>query len=706
MVTGRSIRQSLSDSGAPFIDEWHTVLNAPVTPADVAPKTKKKFWWKCKNCDYEWQSRVEARWRQGCPECGKRVNIENRRKNWLANKGSVAERYPHLFVEWHEDNKFSPAELTPSSSEKILWKCIKGHTWKATVNSRSSTGAGCPFCTGARLWSAGLPSALQAEFSIEQNSGTDVSELSAGSPRKVWWKCARGHTWQASVASRARNGRGCPYCAGQIATPEKNLALNNPQLLVEWDYEANGSLTPRDVLSGSGKRVWWRCGGGHSWRATVASRSKGTGCPYCANQRVSDTNSLLVCFPELVKSWHYEKNAPLTPDKVVAGSGRKVWWLCGKGHEWQSIIATRSLYGAGCPVCRPQTSKVELRLLCEFRKIFKRVDWRIELDGSESDLVIPHLKVCIEVDGYPWHKDKLEADRFKTLKFTKAGYRVFRLRDRELPHIDDTAVEFDNRQPLHEPIKRLLEQIKKLPNLDSDEILSIEKYCSSESFWAENEFLAALAAIDASGKAMSFADEYPELLLEWDVAQNLPKDPAFFSSGSAEKVWWRCAKGHSWLSSIRNRARLSTGCPWCKNVRVPIDNSLAKLYPDVAREYLADNLRSPEEISPGSSLKVKWKCGKCGFVYVARPADRIGKQSGCPACTGKVASTKNSLAALYPELVKEWDFHSNAGLDPDTIVPGSHKRVAWKCASGHKWTAVVRVRALRGMGKCPECGQK
>jgi DNA-directed RNA polymerase subunit RPC12/RpoP len=40
----------------------------------------------------------------------------------------------------------------------------------------------------------------------------------------------------------------------------------------------------------------------------------------------------------------------LTPQQVVYGSGRKVWWKCEKGHEWQTQVFNRSR-GVGCPVC-------------------------------------------------------------------------------------------------------------------------------------------------------------------------------------------------------------------------------------------------------------------------------------------------------------------------------------------------------------------
>jgi len=52
----------------------------------------------------------------------------------------------------------------------------------------------------------------------------------------------------------------------------------------------------------------------------------------------------------LARQWHPTGNAPLTPGDVTFGSGRKVWWLCGKGHEWNAVICNRSK-GIGCPYC-------------------------------------------------------------------------------------------------------------------------------------------------------------------------------------------------------------------------------------------------------------------------------------------------------------------------------------------------------------------
>ena len=91
---------------------------------------------------------------------------------------------------------------------------------------------------------------------------------------------------------------------------------------------------------------------GHSWEAMVSARTGKykIGCPFCSNKKVlPGYNDLETKYPELCREWNYEKN-DLLPSDVVCGSGKKVWWKCAAGHEWQAVIANR-VQGAGCKVC-------------------------------------------------------------------------------------------------------------------------------------------------------------------------------------------------------------------------------------------------------------------------------------------------------------------------------------------------------------------
>ena len=52
-------------------------------------------------------------------------------------------------------------------------------------------------------------------------------------------------------------------------------------------------------------------------------------------------NDLATKYPALAKEWDIHKNGELLPQMVSAGSGKKVWWKCENGHEWQATIASR-----------------------------------------------------------------------------------------------------------------------------------------------------------------------------------------------------------------------------------------------------------------------------------------------------------------------------------------------------------------------------
>ena len=122
-------------------------------------------------------------------------------------------------------------------------------------------------------------------------------------------------------------------------------------LLAQWDETRNAPLAPGDVSYGSHQMVWWQCSKGHSWQAKVYSRSEGSGCPYCTGRKETPENSLAIQVPALEAEWDAEKNAPLLPAQIAAGTLRKVWWRCSKGHSWQAAVSSRTGGGTGCPIC-------------------------------------------------------------------------------------------------------------------------------------------------------------------------------------------------------------------------------------------------------------------------------------------------------------------------------------------------------------------
>ena len=104
---------------------------------------------------------------------------------------------------------------------------------------------------------------------------------------------------------------------------EKRYVSDNAQLMAEWDWEKNNELgfDPKTLTLGSNKKVWWKCSKGHEWQAVINNRTKGSGCPCCAGQKViKGYNDLQTTNPTLANEWNNEKNNGLTPIDVTTNS--------------------------------------------------------------------------------------------------------------------------------------------------------------------------------------------------------------------------------------------------------------------------------------------------------------------------------------------------------------------------------------------------
>ena len=243
------------------------------------------------------------------------------------------------------------------------------------------------------------------------------------------------------------------------------------ELLDQWHPTKNLPLTPDTVSGGSSRRVWWRCGKGHEWQSAVYARvSAGAGCPYCSGKlAVPGQTDLASRCPEVAFQWHPTKNAPLTPDQVLPGSHRLVWWLCKKGHEWQTTPAKRHLRGDGCPYCSGHRASAENCLAATHPEIAKEWDEEKNAPLTPQD-VTPGSRKRV------WWKCK----KGHTWQSTVDG----RIHSKGCPVCH------------HEQIRH-----------------------------------------------QSFAKEHPELLAEWDASKN-DRPPEQYAARSNAKVWWKCKQGH------------------------------------------------------------------------------------------------------------------------------------------------------------------
>ena len=217
--------------------------------------------------------------------------------------------------------------------------------------------------------------ALLDEWDKEKNEEQTPQDVSCKSNKKVWWKCKAGHEWQTAISSRA-NGTGCPYCKGQrVIKGVNDLATVAPEVAAQWHPTKNGARTPETTSPQSGKKVWWQCSNGHEWKALVYNRTNGTGCPHC-RVRVG-FNDLATAAPEVAAQWHPTLNQGVTPEAITAHTGKKIWWQCSKGHEWQASVSNR-VKGSGCPFCCSRSGKARLE---KQREMLREAKEKLEKQG-------------------------------------------------------------------------------------------------------------------------------------------------------------------------------------------------------------------------------------------------------------------------------------------------------------------------------------
>lgn len=191
------------------------------------------------------------------------------------HKNSLEFLFPQLVAEWSDKNKgVTPGTIRPGSSKKIIWKCQAGHEWKESVSARTERGTNCPYCSNHRV-APGFNdlctthSELAKEWHSTKNGLLRPDQVLAGSSKKYWWLCDKGHSWQAAVSDRSRGG-GCPVCNNKQVLPGFNdLATTCPDALKYWDYEKNIHVTPQEVTRGSEKMIWWKNSKGDSYQTPV-----------------------------------------------------------------------------------------------------------------------------------------------------------------------------------------------------------------------------------------------------------------------------------------------------------------------------------------------------------------------------------------------------------------------------------------------------
>ena len=471
-----------------------------------------------------------------------------------------------LIKQWSSENSDGPEKYRPHSNASVWWECEQGHTWKARINNRVSRGTGCPYCAG-KLPIKGENDLMTLHPELAGEWGPDNTDSPDSflpqSMKKVQWKCALGHTWTARISHRV-NGRGCPYCAGNLVIPGvTDLATLYPEVAAQWDNNRN-DMTPSDYTAQSHARVWWLCDQGHSWQAPIGRRvnqwkeQRSSGCPVCAGKAViSGYNDLLTLAPDLAAEW--DEDNTLTPSEITLYSNLPIHWKCEHGHRWVAKPNNRSR-GTGCPYC------AHIKLLPEnsLQAVNPRLasEWDYERNKEEPADVAANSNTSV------WWRCSRGHSWFASISNRN-------LKGQGCPYCSGRLV-----IPGETSLDVLRPEIAEQWDYEKNEDLNpfeFPEYSNTAVWWRcaiGHSWQAAISSRSNGSKCpycsgrLAIPGEtsldvlHPELVLEWDEEKNGNLAPSQFTEHSSTSVWWKCAKGHSWFASISSRVN-GRGCPRC-----------------------------------------------------------------------------------------------------------------------------------------------
>ena len=242
----------------------------------------------------------------------------------------------------------------------------------------------------------------------------DCSKIAPKTRKRAIFKCLKNpehDNWDVTISNRTSLGRGCPRCAGRMASKENNLLVCYPEVAKSIDFDATIKAWEKEpkkyvyvtcledclkITPLNGKWAIFKCLKNpkhNNWSTQIGCRAVGCGCPRCAGRMASKENNLLSCYPEVAKSIDFdattkawEKNpkkyvhVTCLEDcfKITPKTDKRAIFKCWKNPEhnnWDAIIGNRTLLRQDCPQCAGKVTSKENNLLVCYPEVAKSIDF-------------------------------------------------------------------------------------------------------------------------------------------------------------------------------------------------------------------------------------------------------------------------------------------------------------------------------------------
>lgn len=256
---------------------------------------------RCKICGTKW-SPTACRLLQGngCPECGKRIAVENR-------KGKTAKKTTNQFIQelrTINSNITIVGEYT-GNRNKIDCSCdVCGYQWSAVPYSLLN-GSGCPNCSKLRRknYRRYTPDSFKEKV-YQVNPNIQLISEFTKSTEPIEVKCKQcGNIWSPKAFTLLQ-GRGCAKCGRQngIHNNHGRTGLKSKGVFIEELAKVDDSIEIIGEYINNHSNIKCKCNRcEHVWAAKPYSLLQGHGCPRCAKSGTSFMEQLiLLCFREVL----------------------------------------------------------------------------------------------------------------------------------------------------------------------------------------------------------------------------------------------------------------------------------------------------------------------------------------------------------------------------------------------------------------------
>ena len=243
-----------------LLESWDYKSNT-LDPKITSNKSSQKAWWICKKCGASYERGIkEQKKSMGlCKVCTAKETANRVYLSNLRNKGSVKSKYPEMAAEWDYERNYPvrPEQVSCCSADKYWWKCQEcGHKWFTSPSARFSNGKvhGCRKCSFSKsvetkqkidLSTIGPLTVTHPEIAkqwdYKKNGDLTPDAVTKRSIKRVWFRCAFGHSYRQMISEKIREGLGCPKCSQKTSFPEQTIAFYLGQFLeVKSGYKHNG----------------------------------------------------------------------------------------------------------------------------------------------------------------------------------------------------------------------------------------------------------------------------------------------------------------------------------------------------------------------------------------------------------------------------------------------------------------------------------